>query len=159
MQRRLVPGRVPRMTHVGALDPLVVVRRVLPSFPSTVIVPLDPVAASTAAARADHPEEARGQRERDGEPDPDIHGLANVGVDLVLLERGIEGGDEGGVEDCGGEGEGEEEEGADAADDGGGDAAEAGEERGEADKDFDDRGDDGDDVADEHPFGDGFVGI
>ncbi len=80
-------------------------------------------------------------------------------MNLVLLERGVEGGDEGGVEDRRCEGEADEEKGTDAADDGGGDAAEAGEERGEAGEDFDDGGDDGDDVADEHPFGDGFVRV
>lgn len=159
MQRRLVTGRVARVTHVGALDSFVVVRRVFPAFPSAVIVPFDPVTTATAATGADQPEEARGEGEGYGEPDPDVDGAANIGVDLVLLERGVESADEGGVEDRGCEGEAHEEEGADAADDGGGDAAEAREERGKADEDFDNGGDNSDDVADEHPFGDGFVRV
>ena len=63
MQRRLVTGRVPRVTHVGALDSFVVVRSVFPAFPSAVIVPFDPITPPTAATRANHPEEARSEGE------------------------------------------------------------------------------------------------
>jgi len=124
-----------------------------------VTISLDPVAPTTAAATAEHPEEASAQRERHREPDVDVDAAAQIAMDVVFLQRAVEGAGEGGVEDCGREGEGDDEEGADGADDRGGEAAPAGEKREETDEDLDDGGDEGDDVGDEHPFRDGLVGV
>ena len=80
-------------------------------------------------------------------------------MNVVFREGGIEGADEGGVEDCRREGESDDEEGRDGGDDCSSYAAEAGEEREETDEDFNDGGDQGDDVGDEHPFSDDAVGV
>ena len=159
VQRRLVPRCVPRVSHIRTLHPLVIVRRVLPSLPPTITVPFDPITSAGAAARTDHPEKARGEGERDGKPDVDVDVPAESGMDLVVLQGCVEGGDEGRVEDRGGKGEAEEEEGADAADDGGGDTTQSGEERREANKDFENGGTNGNDIGDEHPFCDGLVSV
>lgn len=80
-------------------------------------------------------------------------------MDIVFLQRVVEGAGEGSVEDCRSEREGYDEEGTDGADNRGGQTAQAGEEREETDEDFDDGGDEGDDVGDEHPFRSRLVGI
>lgn len=51
-----------------------------------------------AAADADEPEEARGNGKGDGEPDDGHHLLAEVGVDVVGFEHGVEDTDEGSVD-------------------------------------------------------------
>lgn len=82
------------MPHIRALHPLIIIRRVAPALaPTIIVVPLDTIAAAAATATTDEPEEARDEGEGDGEPDIDEYGSANVGVDLVFLERGVEGAD------------------------------------------------------------------
>ncbi len=153
---------VPLATPDRTFHPLILVRTLLVAeLPPrlAVTISLDPVAPTTAAATAEHPEEASAQRERHREPDVDVDAAAQIAMDVVFLQRAVEGAGEGGVEDCGREGEGDDEEGADGADDRGGEAAPAGEKREETDEDLDDGGDEGDDVGDEHPFRDGLVGV
>ena len=138
-----------------ALHPLVLVRALLVPEPApggTVAVPLDLVAAPAAAARAEEPEETGGQGEEDAEPDGHVDAVAEGAVDVVFGQRVVEGARQGGVEDGGGEGECDEEEGADGRHDGRCEAAEAGEESEDADEDLGDGADERDEVGDEHPF-------
>ena len=85
----------------------------------SVSVSLDPVAPSAAAARAEEPEETRGEGEEDAEPDGHVNAVAEGAVDVVFLQGVVEGACQGGVEDGGCEGESDEEDGADGGDDGG----------------------------------------
>ena len=81
---------------------------------------LDAIRAARTAARAERPEEAGGKGECDGEPGGDIDAVAKRAVDFVFFEGAVECADEGGVENCASEGEGDDEEGGDGGDDGGG---------------------------------------
>ena len=120
---------------------------------------LDAIRAARTAARAQHPEEAGGKGECDGEPGGDIDAVAERAVDVVFFEGAVECANKGGVEDCACEGERDDEEGGDGGDDGGGYTSQAGEESKEADANFDDGGDESDEVGNEHPFGDNAVGV
>ena len=84
----------------------------------SVSVSLDPVTPSAAAARAEEPEETRGESEEDTEPDSHVNAVAEGAVDVVFLQRIVEGAGQGGVEDRGCEGESDEKDGADGGDDG-----------------------------------------
>ena len=124
-----------------------------------VVVAFDAVGAAGAAAGAEEPKEAGGPGEEDGQPQQDVDVVAHDAVDVVFLQRVVEGPDEGGVEDGGGQAKGHDEGAADGADDRRRDAAPAGEEGEKADDDFDAGADDGHDVGNVHPFGHGFVGF
>lgn len=80
-------------------------------------------------------------------------------MNVVFFQRSIEGAGEDGIEYCGGQGEGQEEEAADGRHNRCGKTAPAAEEGEKADENLDDGGDDRDDVADKHPFGHGSVGF
>lgn len=71
-----------------------------PALP--IAIALNAIAASGAAAAREQPEEARGPTKRHGQPRPDIDIAPHGAVDVVVLERGVEGAGEGGVEDGGG---------------------------------------------------------
>ncbi len=111
---RLLLLPIPLPPHQRALNPLILMRRVLEFLPPVsafvVVVPLDLVAAARAAARGDEPEEAATEGEGDGKPDGDVDGVPEGALDVVFLEGGVEGAREGGVEDRGCEGEGDGEE-------------------------------------------------
>ena len=64
-----------------------------------------------AAADGDCPEEAGGGGECDGEPDPGHHVLAERGVDVVDLHRGLDDADLSAIKSCGGNGSGEDKDG------------------------------------------------
>lgn len=55
------------------------------SFPRSPITVLDPVASSTAAAAAKQPENARCEREQNGQPNHDVHVVAQRTVNVVFL--------------------------------------------------------------------------
>ena len=71
----------------------------------------DAIRAARTAARAERPEETGAEGESDGEPGGDVDAVAERAVDVIFLEGGIECADEGGVEDCACEGEGDDKEG------------------------------------------------
>ena len=87
--------------------------------PRRAIGVLDAIRAARTAARAERPEEAGAEGECDGEPGGDVDAVAERAVNVIFLESGVECADEGGVEDCACEGEGDDEEGGDGGDDGG----------------------------------------
>ena len=80
----------------------------------------DAVRAARTAARAERPEEAGAKGESDGEPGGNVDAVAERAVNVIFPEGRIECADEGGVEDCACEGEGDDEEGGNGGDDGGG---------------------------------------
>ena len=153
---------VPRVAEEGALDALVGIWGVFGAkalFAGVVTVALDTVATARAAARAEEPEEPRSPGEEDGEPDEDVHVVADGAVDVVFRQGVVECAHEGGVEDGGCECESHDEGAADGADDGGGQAAEAAEQGEKANYNFNGGGDDGHDVGNVHPFCDGFINL
>ena len=121
--RRLIPRSTLIRRHAirlpplqRALYPLILIRALLIGVLAprgSVAVSLDSIAASTAAARAEHPEEARAKGESDGEPGGDVDAVAEMAVDVIFGEGVVKGAGEDGVEDGGREGEGEDEEGGD----------------------------------------------
>lgn len=66
-------------------------------------------ALAAAAARAEEPEETGCQAEGDGEPEDRQHLAAERGFNVVRLEHGFEDAGEHGVDGCGGDGGGEDE--------------------------------------------------
>ncbi len=157
-RRRLL---VAALTQERALDSLVVVGRVsgFEALGASVFVTFDPVGAAGAAARAEQPEESGGAGEQHGDPCDHVNVVAQGAMDVVFLESRVEHAGEGGVQDGGGEGEGNDENAADGARDRRGQTAPSTEEREETDDDFHRGRDDGDHVRYHHPFGDGFVGF
>ena len=102
-------------TPQWTLHPLILVWALLIPEPApcwTVTISLDLVAPSAAAARAEEPEETRGEGEENTEPDRHVDAVAEGAVDVVFLQRIVEGARQSCVEDCGCEGEGDEEQGA-----------------------------------------------
>ena len=79
---------------------------------------LDAIRAARTTTGAERPEEAGGKGERYGEPGGDVDAVAERAVNFVFLEGAVERADEGGVEDCACEREGDDEEGGDGGDDG-----------------------------------------
>ena len=120
LQRDLIPRSrfIPIMRLSNLLIPIrsLCIAELAPRRPIAI---LDAIRAARTAARAERPEEAGGKGECDGEPGGDINAVAERAVDFVFFEGAIEGTDEGGVEDCACEGEGDDEEGGDGGDDGG----------------------------------------
>ena len=88
--------------------------------PRRPIAVLDAIRAARTAARAQHPEEARGKGECHGQPGCDVDAVAERAVDVVFFEGAIECASKSGVEDCACEGERDDEKGAYGGDDGGG---------------------------------------
>ena len=111
--RRSIGLSAPQRT----LHPLVLIWALLipESAPCwSITISFDLVAPSTAATRAEEPEETRGEGEENTKPDGDVDTVAKGAVDVVFRQRIVEGAGQSGVEDCGCEGEADEEEGADA---------------------------------------------
>lgn len=79
--------------------------------------------------------------------------MADRGVNVVIFQRGIEGSGEGGIEYCGSQGEGHDEEATDGRHNRCRKTTPAAEEGEKADNNLDHSGDDGNDVGDKHPFG------
>lgn len=104
-------------TPQGTLHPLILVWALLipKSAPCwSITISLDLVAPPTAAARAEEPEEPRGEGEEDAEPDCHVNAMAEGAMNVVFRQRVVEGACQSGIEDCGREGEADEEEGADS---------------------------------------------
>jgi hypothetical protein len=107
--------------HIRTPHPLIRIRRLLdPNAPSpTLAVSPILVVVGTApgtAAHAEEPEDAGAEGEGYRKPDGAVHTAAEGAVDTVGLEDRIEGAGERRVEGCGGNGEGDCEEGLDLHD-------------------------------------------
>lgn len=104
-------------TPQRTLYPLILVWALLIPEPApcrTVTISFNLVAPSAAAARAEEPEETRGEGEENTEPDRHVNAVAEGAMDVVFLQRIVESARQSGVEDCRCEGEGDEEQGADS---------------------------------------------
>lgn len=132
---------------IGTLNPLV-----CPFLPRLVAI-LDPIAPSRTAARAKQPKKTGAEGEGHSQPDGDIHAVTERAMDVVFLQCLVEAPHQGGVEYCGGQSEGDQEQATDGGDNSGGKATEAAEESKDTDQDFDNGCNDCDNVGDEHPFG------
>ena len=121
LQRNLKPRSsfIPTMRLSNLLVPIRTLCIPEPT-PRRSILILDAIRPARTATRAQRPEEARGKGESHGEPGCDVHAVAERAVDVIFSEGAVEGADEGGVEDCACEGEGDDEEGGDGGDDRGG---------------------------------------
>lgn len=115
--------------------------------------------ATGAAAGADDPEESGCEGEGDREPGSDVDVLAHLALNAVLLEFGfedaLEDGEHGGRSD--GSGSGEEE--GYSRHQAGHAATPATADSEDTDDQFSDRKSKCNDVGDEHPFGNGLVGV
>ena len=138
--------------HMRAFDSFIRVWWRAGTVAGAIGVAFDPVAAPTAAAGAEEPEEAGGPAEGDGEPEEDEDVAAERSVDVVVLQGVVEGPGEGCIEDGNGQGKGKDEDAGYGADDCRRDAPHSREEGGDADENFDGGGDDGDKVGNIHPF-------
>ena len=121
LQRDLIPRArlIPIMRLSNLLIPIrsLCIPELAPCGPIAI---LDAIRAARTTARAERPEEAGGKGECNGEPGGDVDAVAERAVDFVFFEGAIERADEGGVEDCACEGEGDDKEGGNGGDDGGG---------------------------------------
>lgn len=160
----LLPRIAPRLMCIRLLIArlrarhALVVRIVVP-FPLSIAIPFDAITAARAAAAREQPEEARRPAKRHRQPRPDIDSASHRAVDVVVLERGVEGAGERGVQNSGSECEADGEDAADGADDSGGEGANSTEQRGDTDEDLHRGGDERDDVSDVHPFRGLVVGV
>lgn len=115
--------------------------------------------ATGAAAGADDPEESGSEREGDREPGGDVDVLAHLTLDTVLLEIGLEDALEDGEHGGGSDGSGSGEEESNSRHQAGHAATPATADSKDTDDQLDDGESEGDYVGDEHPLGNGLVGV
>lgn len=98
----LLPRVPPRLMRIRLLIArlrarhALVIRIVVPS-PLSIAIPFDAITAPRAAAAREQPEEARRPAKCHRHPCPDIDGASHGAVDVVVLERGVEGAGERGI--------------------------------------------------------------